>query len=472
MQTRPNVVFIIVDALRARNLGCYGYGKPVSPNIDKLAREGVLFEDAYSCANVTDSSVTTIFSGRYPRSHGILNHGMRVRREELQRFARTGAKLLPEILKSNGYVTWGMDQLGRWHRRGYDYYSLRSADDTTAFRRARLLLATLAKPLPLLGHRLLPHGDSTDDARSVTEQGIKLMKEHLNEAFLMFIHYWDSHSPYNSPRSYVKRFGEEAKGTDMREVLDSIGDRKWRNEMQNHIARGAKSTGEIVARYDGAIAYIDDEIGRLMGSLQQHRLLDDTLVVLTSDHGESLTEHGIFFHHHGLYDEAVHVPLVLRYPGKLPENRKVKGFVQHVDILPTILDLLGIKSPSSIDGGSLIPLVRGDKEQARSAVYAEESYAQRKQSIRTAEHKYIYSPSEEDALCRLCQRIHGGVEELYDMKEDPNETRNIIGKKTEIAHKLKDELFRWAEMIDNKGFESERRSVRRRIEKLKDGGKV
>lgn len=119
---KPNIIFIVSDALRADHLGCYGYHKNTSPNIDKLAREGVLFEKCYPISTNTDPSFTSIFSGKYPASHGIIHHGFKVTPEEEESFYRSDTKMLAEILKSNGYTTIGIDWLGRWHKTGFDYY--------------------------------------------------------------------------------------------------------------------------------------------------------------------------------------------------------------------------------------------------------------------------------------------------------------------------------------------------------------
>ncbi|MFX0141164.1 MAG: sulfatase-like hydrolase/transferase, partial [Candidatus Hodarchaeota archaeon] len=124
----PNIIFIIIDALRARNLSCYGYPILISPNIDMISKEGILFEDSYSCSNCTDASRTTIFSGMYPTSHGILGHGglwrdKKIGEVDTRKLYDSGILLLPEILRAKGYTTLAVDWLGRWHRRGFDHYS-------------------------------------------------------------------------------------------------------------------------------------------------------------------------------------------------------------------------------------------------------------------------------------------------------------------------------------------------------------
>ena len=132
---KPNIIFIVIDALRPKNLGCYGYQKNISPNIDEISTEGLLFRDAYSTTNATDPSLTTIFSGRFCRSHGIMKHGALLQSEEVQNYLKT-VPTLPEILKHNGYKTFAIDWLGRWHTKGFDYYSgiLRAVGQTLDIR--------------------------------------------------------------------------------------------------------------------------------------------------------------------------------------------------------------------------------------------------------------------------------------------------------------------------------------------------
>ena len=121
-EEKKNVVLIGIDALRADHLGCYGYDKETSPNIDDLSRNGVIFENAFSCSNATDPSFTTMLSGKYPISHGIRNHGAKVTNYMLQNFYKQEIKFLSETLKDNGYKTFGIDWLGRWHKKGFEYY--------------------------------------------------------------------------------------------------------------------------------------------------------------------------------------------------------------------------------------------------------------------------------------------------------------------------------------------------------------
>lgn len=446
---QPNIIFIIIDALRARNLGCYGYPKPTSPNIDDLAREGVLFEDAFSCVNATDPSLTTIFSGKYPRSHGIVRHSEKFTKETVQRFNESQTRFLPQILKENGYATLAVDWLGRWHKQGYDYYSgisqkLRNKPlywlmvKSLRFRPLYEALRKFYKPTMLI-----------EKADAVTDKAMRLLRKIHGERFFLLIHYWDTHYPYNPPKQYVDQFinGDYGNSIDASEILSQFNS-KHRADLRDRLGK-ATTTGEALAKYDAAIAFVDYHVGKLVESLKEHDVLNRTLVVLTSDHGESLTEHGIYFEHHGLYEVSIHVPLIMLH-SEFPKGKRINGFVQHTDLTPTITDVLDVEAQyAAFDGRSLVPLIRGKTNQLHSAVYVEEADTARKAAIRTSEYKYIHA-LDEDLTCKRCGRIHGGTEELYDLRKDPAETQNIVQENPEVTELLRKKLYGWIEFLELK----------------------
>jgi arylsulfatase A-like enzyme len=442
----PNILFIIIDALRPRNLGCYGYSKPTSPSIDKLAKEGLLFQNAFSCSNVTDASLTTIFSGMYPLSHGILGHGgkwlgKQMGKVDTRKLDQSGIRLLPEILKAKGYTTLAVDWLGRWHKRGYAYYSgmLHEASPISfPFRK-------LEGFPTLMSRRYANFKKSTiiDDAQLVTEQAKLLIKKNLDKKFFLFVHYWDTHNPYAPPACFYQKVISEGMGNG---ILTSL----------SRLMKGRRSrrvVNEQITRYLASIAYIDHEIGEMLECMESYGILDKTLIILTSDHGESLTEHGIYFDHHGLYDVTIHIPLILRHPN-LPNGQKILGSVQHSDLVPTILDFLGSDKEKTFDGESILPLIYEEVDQLHAAVYAEEALWQRKRSVRTSGYKYIQAISRRGAICRKCRRIHGGLEELYDLDQDPDETRNIVEERRALARQLKENLSPWLSILRHRECET------------------
>jgi len=199
----------------------------------------------------------------------------------------------------------------------------------------------------------------------------------------------------------------------------------------------------------------------LIDFLDKLKVLDESIVIITSDHGESLLEHGIYFNHHGLYDVTIHVPLVMVCPRYLPKGKRVKKLVQHIDLLPTILELLGITLELDIDGKSLLPAIFEGCD-IRDAIYVSEKGFQRKAAIRTQKYKFIMSL--EDPYCKFCRRIHGGVEELYDLENDPHELNNIVKEKRKIASNLRRKLQHWLQIMNSKRLQ---RVLKMKIRKLK-----
>lgn len=424
-----NLVFIVIDALRARNVGCYGYPKNTSPTIDKIANNGVLFENAFSCTNATDPSLTSIFSGLYPISHGILSHGLKRKKEELETFDKRKIKLLPQILKDKGYENAAVDWLSSWHQRGFHHY--------TGIKGKKRKKISLKKVFPHQIYSIFREGvlaERVSNAENVTDEAIKTLKE-IKSKFFLFLHYWDTHIPYRSSQNYEEFV--DGPHIEIKTVLKSIKTKNWRKYMKKCI-KDAKSTREVIARYNGAIRYVDSNIERLMTYLSETGALEDTLFVVTADHGESLTEHEIYFDHHGLYDETIHVPLILLHKA-LPKGKRIKTLVQHVDILPTLFNLFNTGVYQECDGTDMSALIHDGYDDFRDSLFVEEAHAQRKRAVRTDRYKYIYTLSG-GHMCQLCGRPHGREEELFDIRGDPGETVNIVDERPEIRDYLREKI--------------------------------
>ena len=465
MSEKKNVVLIVIDALRPDHLSCYGYHKNTSPNIDYLAKNGIIFENAFSTTNVTDPSITTILSGLYPISHGIRNHGEKVTRSMIRTFYKRKVLYLSEILKKYGYYTIGLDWLGRWHKKGFDYYLGEHLQlKTLKFfsRILRIIPNVISKKIKELCAKFLKRkkGRILIPTASDLTNIATMILENINEPFFLFIHYWDTHTPYYAPAEIYNVFKPNKKSIMLKELFRNIKNNKWRRYLLEAF-KGLNTVDEAIAMYDAAIRYVDQEIGRLIKCLKSLGIFRDTIFVITSDHGESLTEHKIFFDHHGLYDVSIHVPLIFSNLPIKSKEKRIKGLIQHTDILPTILDVLNMPfEKTQFNGVSLVPLIRGEIKSVRSFIVAEEFYTERKIAIRTNKWKYIYSPSEKHAICRYCGIIHGGLEELYDLENDPNETQNIIKEKPEITIKLRTLLFEFI------GQFKQTKSKRKKIEKI------
>lgn len=262
--------------------------------------------------------------------------------------------------------------------------------------------------------------------------------------FFLFIHYWDSHIPYiplDDCPEVIRKRTYDGKDIPLHNLLDSIEGSPWKDRLEAQLIGEATTAAEMKRKYDAGAWKIDQAIGDLIDSLQQHGLFDETAVIITSDHGESLTEHEIFFDHHGLYDQSVHVPLIIKAPGF--DGRETQ-FVQHFDLVPTILDLLDIDyDTGSFDGVSLT-YNGSERSLNRDAVFMEESHTARKRAIRTEKYKYIKRLDERD-VCRYCEIEHGSNEELYELESEPREKCNIINESHDIEENLKQKLSSWIE---------------------------
>jgi arylsulfatase A-like enzyme len=478
-----NVVVLVCDALRAPNLGCYGYDKDTSPEIDRIAERGIRFSNAFATANSTDASFTTIFTGKYPSSHGICHQASKV--TETEKSYTTNLVFLPELLRQNGFATVGIDWLGRWHKWGYDYYagvrnySHRNEQTQPAAAQKRSSaprLSALRKLLPTMSlirsrcnwYYSLPSSARKSirtvlqfcdrkldndlsgrksrpivtDSAALTNLAIDYIQKFAGQQNLfLFVHYWDTHTPYTAPRSIVKEFLRKYKYSNAKtsRILEDLSGTKSGHIVEKAI-RGKipETVGEVVAHYDASIRYVDANIGRLYRFLEETSMLDDTLLLVTGDHGESLTEHGIFFNHHGLYDPQVKVPFIMSRAG-LQRGRVYDELVQHFDLVPTVLESVGIHDThTEFDGMSLLQLVQG-RHWSRRFVFAEETLLQQKRMIRDKRYKYIQVLNDEP--CLYCERYHSKGDEFYDVQADPEEKNNIIG---DAKHRdYKDELEKY-----------------------------
>lgn len=456
-----NIILIIIDALRQDHLGVYGYDKPTSPFLDRLAKDGILFTNAFSATNCTDPSLTSLATGLYPSFHGVVSHGEHVTRDQVVKALRR--TFMQEILKEHGYVNVAIDFLVRWHRRGYDFYLEKSPEDLVGksgkavlFTRKILNSIGLSQSFDYVNRLLRDLETQTKpfyDAMPYTKLALRVLKHIRGRKFFLFLHYWNTHIPYIAPKNTIEYFKKFYRGDIYDKTLyELISSMKgpWRYNLINMLGKEI-TLRDILASYDATIKYTDEMIKAVYRALEILGLLDKTLIIITSDHGESLTEHDIFFDHHGLYDVSVHVPLIMLGPD-ISGGKRIKAFVQHIDILPTLLNMLEIKKHIYMNGIDLTKLIYGEEDyEPRSNIFLEEGYTERKFAVRTERFKYIFTLDEKSAICRYCGKIHGDIEELYDLTRDPGENINIIDDERDIAERLRREglkILRKARLFD------------------------
>ncbi len=319
----PHILIFLVDTLRADHLGCYGYGRPTSPNIDRFADDAVLFEHPVAQSSWTRPATASILTGLYPHNHGARTRNQRLGEE---------VPYLPEILRSLGYRALGVSTNGNagprfGFRRGFSHF--------------RSLPERASRP-----------GIHVPVWRAVDETLEWLERIGPGDSFFVFLHVTDPHAPYLPPERLRRQFAPDAPpGPGILKTRTSAG--------------ASHSAEDLRGLYDAEIAFVDEHFGRMLEELDRRGVLDDTLVVFVADHGEEFQDHGRYGHGATLYQEQIHVPLIVRLPGALrrPEDLSVvKSQVRQIDIVPTILDSIGHPDLIDTDGRSLLPLVRSGND--------------------------------------------------------------------------------------------------------------
>ncbi len=405
-KSKPNILIIGVDSLRAPNLSCYGYPRLTSPHIDQLATQGTLFENTFSAHIPTTSGYTSMMSGLDVFSSQVvaLRHQGPVRSE---------VTMLSELLKGEGYNTACVGLSGNPSSRGFDTYLDYKAWGSWSEGRS--------DKAQDLNRVFLPELDRLCNA---------------DEPFFALLRHMDPHAPYLPPEPFERMFyhGDECDpSNDSMEPVLSF--KPFRDFHASWMPPGITDKDYVIAQYDGAIAYMDAAIKTILTFLETRGMLDDTIIVLNSDHGETLYEHACFFDHHGLYDSNLHVPLIVRYPSKVPAGKRISGYNQHKDLMPTLLELAGIESDIDFDGRSLMRMVRGEVASFESEIYITECTWMRKHGWRTPQWKLIRALEPD---FHFKPRV-----ELYNLAEDPLETVDVAETHPDVVDSLTGRMESW-----------------------------
>lgn len=385
---RPkNIVILGSDSLRADHLSCNGYHRTTSPNIDRIAEKGVNFERCLTPIASTLESLTTMFSSQYPHTHGVRH--MFPNRQMVD-MANREAPSLGEVLQQRGYDT---AVIGDWCACSFNELPMGFKDIIVSdFDNFRVYLSEVVflhhQILPLFfdnraGHMLFPKLKSFANYMTpevVTEQVIDRLRQRAadDKPFLIFGYYSCTHLPYKTPTHYAKLWTDpKYSGPHKHElslnVDQFIGDTDI-NEKWSKLPR--KEVEQITALYDGCVRMFDDSVGRVVAEMERLGLLDDTIILVTGDHGDDLFEPNCTFGHGTTFnggDQANHVPAILHIPGVEKPQRHAK-LCRTIDFAPTLLDLVDAPEQPRFEGTSLAPLIRGEKSSLDLAYFGETSY--------------------------------------------------------------------------------------------------
>jgi arylsulfatase A-like enzyme len=329
-----NVIILLVDTLRADHVGCYGYKRDTSPNLDAFAEEAIRFETVTSQAPWTNPSVASILTSLYPSTH----HLMTFKKDGKIRRLADSATTLAEALRDNGYHTAAITT-NPWISRNT---GLDQGFDT--FKRLRVGKGGESAPAPELNGKAL-----------------EWLTTLSAEPFFLFLHYMDVHGPYLPPEPYRSMFSDPE--TPPRLLTDR--EKKW---IPRYLKiDGAETLDVYIDRYDGQIRFWDDHFAELMERLASGGFLDNTIILVTSDHGEEFLDHGGWNHGPKLYEEQIAVPMIMRLPADRHRASTIPDEVELIDIMPTILSLAGIDPVTGQQGDDLSPLIAGEPWQPRPA---------------------------------------------------------------------------------------------------------
>ncbi len=436
---QTNVLIISMDTMRADHLGCYGYPRNTSPSLDSFAEEAIRFEKVVVPMSHTLPSHISLFSALDPKSHGVSMNGMKLDSHILT---------LTEILKNYGLATAAF--VG----------SVILENDTG-----------LSRGFEIYDDEL--NGQSSRLAEEVRMSAEKWLSQEKDSDFFLFVHMWDTHAPYSPPDPFATMFNSAI--PKMNALYDSTrGNHRHLKARYTDFSNQYLSTfvQKEINLYDGEVRYVDQEIGKLFNYMKSIGCWDETLVIVTGDHGESLGERGCWGHEL-FFEEQILVPLLI----KLPESRDVvhtiKESIRLIDIMPTILDILSIRHPERIEGASLIKIIDSNKVNVSRTTYIErrdypasmrlkdiETYGIGKEyAIRNEQWKLIFKDLEED--------------ELYNLNKDPYEMNNLITIESNTAEVLRKSLFEWLdERPRDKKYVTEKKIDSKKLKQLKSLGYI
>jgi arylsulfatase A-like enzyme len=400
---QPNLILFGIDSLRADHMSLYGYHRLTTPHIDRFAAGGTVFTRCFSPHIPTTPGYSSMFTGMDVFGTDVV---------ALRHEGPLGShlKTLAEILGERGYNTTCVGFSGNVASRGFQNYL-----DFSGW-----------------GEYEAGRSPKAENLNAVTIPELKRLAAD-GKPFFLFLRHMDPHSPYLPPQPFERIFyGRDEFDPENNSLEPVLSFKPFRDYFASWFPPGVRDKDYIIAQYDGALAYMDACIQNLFTLIADLGLEEDTLVVIDSDHGETLYDHECWFDHHGLYDCTLTVPLIFRFPGRVPEGARFDHYCQLKDVTPTILDLMGIETDIAFDGRSLVPLMRGEWREPEPEFYITECTWMRKHGWRTPEWKLIVA---------LEPDMHFKPPvELYNLIKDPGENHNLVDEEPGVVRMLKERM--------------------------------
>ena len=415
----PNVLFIVLDTVRARSLSLYGYGRETTPRLEKLARAGVKFDQARSSAPWTLPSHATMFTGRWP-SELFKYHEQRL---------DSSVPTIAGFLGKNGYSTAGFVANTFYCNSGFglsngfdhyeDFYENFDISPGEVLRNAELGRRLFS----LVGEEMSPRSDGRKDADQINADFLAWLPSCKGRPFFAFLNYLDAHAPYIVPAKAERHFGLRPTTPEDFQLLHA-----W--QKKEYISDDERETQLARDNYDDCIAYLDAALGRLFDDLERRGVLDNTLVIVTADHGEELGEHRLVGHGRSLYRDETHVPLLIVKPGRVPSGKVIAQPVSHRDLPATIVELLGLEDHSPFPGRSLTSLWSSKPcpDGRELSVVRSEAAIRKKTSRNGSRPPALRGPMVSIVAEGMTYiRNSDDSEELYRLADDPEQLKDLAG---------------------------------------------
>ncbi len=403
--SKPNILLFGIDSLRADHMSVYGYPLNTTPHIARFAEGATVFEHNFSPHIPTTSGYANMLTGMDCFGTQIVALGH-------QGEMRPGVRPLQEILKAEGYTTSCV---------GFQSPSARNFDTYLNFSGWGAGADGFAHKAECCNDVAIPELE-------------RLARE--EQPFFLFLRHMDPHTPYLPPPPFDRMFYHGNEFDPANTSMDPVfAFKPFCDYFASWMPQGITDAQYEVAQYDGAIAYMDTCIQTLLTALDDLGLADNTIVIFTSDHGETLYDHECWFDHHGTYENTLTVPMIIRYPGKMPAGKRVAGYSQLKDLVPTVLELADIAAPDQFDGHSLLPMALGQELTHETEIYFTECTWMRKHGWRTPEWKLIVA---------LEPDFHFKPPvELYHLLTDPEELHNLADQEPKVVAFLKGRMEAW-----------------------------
>ncbi|MCR8633188.1 sulfatase [Paenibacillus radicis (ex Xue et al. 2023)] len=422
------IIYLDIDSIRPDHMGCYGYERDTTPNIDRIASEGTRFNDCYCASSPCVPSRASFMSGRFAVNHGAFTHwgpGYDFYYPEGDGHSETmpffTRHLRKAAYKTVTFSTFGDRHHAWWYFAGWNEVHTHSLKE------------------------------GNEDADEVNAAVIPWLKQHgKEENYFLHIQYWDPHTMYTYPKEYadmwkdspVKTFpNEETIQEHRRDIFPrSASFLHTANEIPAIMPKQITSRSDfqqLLDGYDGGISYMDRHVGQLLETLRELGIEDEVCFIISADHGESMGEQGIYMEHATATEAVHHIPLIIKVPGVTKPGTVIDGFVYNVDVIATITDLLRLEVPSGWDGTSFLPALKGEHWQGRDYLVMDHGLYTCQRAVRDAKWYYIrtYHPG----LYRF------DVVTLYDMENDPNQLINVADIHPDVVKEMDHRLTEWTQ---------------------------